>query len=105
MHVRPETHVISQVPADVIRIVIDRDLIGVPQPVAAVADVHRGNAEVEPAEPEAAWTSAAQPPNVPSADSAREPPVLERMIQVIPRIVRSAIVPDPFIAGSVYVRR
>src|ERR1700733_2249230 len=37
-------------------------------------------------------------------DAAGEVPVLEGMIQVIIRVVRAAVVPDPLVAGSMDVR-
>ncbi len=105
MNVSAEPHVVGQVPAHVIGIFIDHDLIAVPQPVAAVADVDRCHAEVESAKPEAAGTATSQPPDVPFAEATGEVPVLEGMIQVVARIVRPAIVADPFVAFRVYVRR
>ena len=41
VNVSAQTHVIGQVPADVIGIFVNYDLIAVPQPVAAEANVHR----------------------------------------------------------------
>ena len=38
------------------------------------------------------------------ADTAREVPVLKRMILMETRIIRAAIVSNPFVPGSMYVR-
>src|SRR5208337_255197 len=53
VNVSPQPHVIGEVPAEVIRILINHDLVRNPEPVIAKAVVVRGNAEVEAAKPEA----------------------------------------------------
>jgi len=105
MNVSAEPYVIRQVPANMIGIVIDYDVVAVPQPVAAIADIDRRNAEVESAKPEATGTAAGQPPRMTLTDAAGKVPVLEGMIQVVARIVGAAIVADPFVAFRVYVWR
>jgi hypothetical protein len=83
----------------VIGIFIDHDLIGIPQPVAAKTDVIRRNAEVESAKPKSPRPAARQVPHVASAETAREVPVLPRMVKMVVRIVAAGIVPDPLAVG------
>ena len=49
--------VIGEIPANVIRVFIDYDLIGVPVPAIAVTDVVRSHTKIETAKPEAAWSA------------------------------------------------
>jgi len=56
VNVGAKPYVIRQIPSDVVRIFVDHDLIRIPEPVTAEAEVIRGDAEVEPAEPETART-------------------------------------------------
>jgi hypothetical protein len=93
--VRPQPHVVGQVPADVIGVVINHNLVGIPQPVTAKAQIIWRDAEVKAAEPESRRTSSSQMPDVMRAKSAGEVPVLPRMIEMIVRIVLPGIVPDP----------
>jgi hypothetical protein len=105
VNVGSEAHVVSEVPTNVIGILIDHDLIVVPQPVAAEADVDRGHAEVEATKPKSTGPAAGQSPDVAFAEAAGEAPVLEGMIQMESRIILTAIVSNPFVAGRVDVRR
>jgi len=67
----------------VVRIVIDNNIVAVPQPVVAEADVIRGNAEIE---------------------AAGKASVLPGMIEVVVRIIGAGVVANP-LAVSVDVRR
>ena len=58
MDVSPKPRIVGQIPAIVIGIFVDDDRIGIPKPIAAVADVDRRHAEVEAIEPESRRTSA-----------------------------------------------
>src|SRR5271168_1537189 len=102
--VSPQPHVISQVPTHVIRIVINYNLIGIPQPIPAIPQIKRRDAEVEPAEPESRRSPSGQMPHMPATESARKVPVLPRMIQVVVRIVLPGIMSDP-LAIRMNVRR
>src|SRR5208337_4503258 len=96
VNVSAQSDVERQIPADVVGIVVNHDLVSVPHPVVAVTVVIRGNAEIETAEPEAIASSAGQMPNVPAANSARKVPVLPRVVEVIVAISRAGFVADPF---------
>ena len=99
MNVGAQPHVERQIPADVVRVVVNHDLVIVPQPVVAEAVIIRGNAEIETAEPEAVASSTAQPPNVAAANSSRKVPVLPRVIEVVVGVPRTGFVSDPFAVG------
>jgi hypothetical protein len=92
-------NVISEVPAIVIRILVDHDLIGAPVPGIAESEVHGSDGEVETAKPEALSIAAGNAPYVALAETAVEVAVLPGMIQVIVRIIGAGIVADPFIVG------
>src|SRR5260370_42363256 len=76
MRVSAEPHVVCEIPSFVIRIVINHDLIAVPQPIAGVIVVIRCNAEVKTAEPEAIPATAAEPEDVPAPNPARKTAML-----------------------------
>jgi hypothetical protein len=78
----------------VIRILVNHDLVGIPQPVTAIAQVERRDAEVEASEPESRRASSCQVPDVMRTESAGEMAVLPGMIEVVMRIVAAGIVAD-----------
>ena len=53
-----EPGVVGEVPAGVVRIFVDDDLVGVPKPAVNIAKVVRSYAEVEASKPEAGWAAA-----------------------------------------------
>src|ERR1017187_1862988 len=94
VHVRAESRVIGQVPAVVVRILVDHNLVAVPEPVAHVAVLERRDLESKAAEPEyVLWTEA-----------SREPTVCPDVVQVVLGVVAPGIVSDPAIATGVDVR-
>ena len=84
-----EADVIGQVPAVVIGIVVDYDLVGGPIPVVTKTIVIGRHAEVEAAEPEALAVAAFDAPLMAAADAAGEAAMLPGMIEVIVRIIAS----------------
>src|ERR1700689_3647714 len=100
MHIRSESNVVGQVPALVIRIVIDDHIVRIPQPAVAEANVIGRHAEVEAAEPEASRSAAGQPPAMIRPKAARKMPMLKRMVQVIVRIVLARVVAYPVIVAA-----
>src|SRR5271167_1459087 len=57
MDVGSEAHVVGQVPAIVVRILVDNDVVAGPIPITAESKVDRGNAPVPSAKPEPAWAA------------------------------------------------
>jgi len=98
VHVSPQANVIRQVPAHVVGIFVDHDVIPGPIPVTAESQIRIGNREIEAVEPEPRRAAAAQMPPVGGTESATEMAVLPRMIDMESRIVLAGIVPDPGLA-------
>jgi hypothetical protein len=90
-----QANVICQVITDVIRVIVDHDLIRIPSPVVAETNVVLSHAEVETAEPEAAWASSSQPPDVPWAEASPKMSMFPGTIEVIVRIATAGIVANP----------
>ncbi len=97
--VRAGARVVGEIQTIVIRIFVNHDLIAVPQPVPAEAEIRRPDRPVEVIEPEAIWTAASQSEHVTLSDSACKAAMFERMVDVKTRIVLARIVADPFIIG------
>lgn len=103
MDVGSQPHVISQVVAYIVGIVIDDDVIAIPDPIIHVNDVRVRNLEEEPAKTKAVRIAAAQSPYMPSADRSGKVSVLPRMVEVEARIV--PFMPDPTIVLGMDVGR
>jgi len=99
VHIGPQSHVVGKVPADVIGVLVNDDLIGIPEPIIAEADIIRCDAKVEPAKPETTRTAACKAPAMAGAKAAREMSVLPRVIDVVVRIATAGVVADPLIAA------
>ena len=82
-----------------IRVFVDDDVITIPEPAITEADIHRGDAEVEAAEPKATGAASRQVPDMASTEAACEAPVLLGMIEVVVRIVAPGVVADPLAVG------
>ena len=82
VHVGPKAHVISQVPSDVVGVLVNDDLVAGPVPAVAIGNFSRSDTEIESAEPEAAWAAARQVPYVPGAKAATEVSVFPGMVKV-----------------------
>ena len=104
MDVGAEPDIVGEVPADVVGVFKNRDVVAVPEPVVAVSDIKGGDAEVEATEPEAAGTATGQTPDMASTEAAAEVAMLPGMIEVEPGIIASLIVADP-LAVVVDMRR
>ena len=102
MHIDAEAHVIGQIPADVVRILVDDDFIRVPEPAVAESYVGSRDIPVPSIEPEPAGSAACEPPNVPGAKAAGKVTVRPRIVEMVARIVGAGIVTNPGI--SIHVR-
>ncbi|MFZ1005926.1 MAG: hypothetical protein WAN65_03760 [Candidatus Sulfotelmatobacter sp.] len=78
---------------------VDDDVVAVPEPVAAEADVVGSDAKVEAAKPETVGSAAAEVPDVPAPETASEVAVLPGMVEVVVNIVMAGIVANPFAVG------
>src|SRR5580693_308751 len=86
VHVSPKTHVVSQVPAIVVGIFVDHDVVPTPVPITAEAHIIRGDTEIEATEPKSARPASREMPDVSAAKTAGKTTVLKRMVHVIVRI-------------------
>ncbi len=103
VNIASQPNVVSKVPAHVIGVFIDHNLIGIPKPVVTKPHIVRGNAKVVTAEPEASRTAARQPPNMPSPESASKVPMLPGMIEMVVHVVPAGVMTDP-LAVRMHVR-
>ena len=93
--VRTEPRVVRQVPAFVVGVLINDDLIVVPVPVVHETVVIRRHAKKEAVEPEAVSRAAFESELVTRAEAAGEATVFKGSIEVVVRIVAPGIVSDP----------
>jgi hypothetical protein len=98
-----ETGVVRQVPADVVRVIVDGDLIAVPEPVVDEAVVVRRYAEIESVEPKTISVAAFEPELVSASNSSRVATVFKGVIEVIVGIIAARIMSNPMVV-IVYVR-
>lgn len=103
VYVCAQPNVVGQIPADVVRIVIDDDVVAVPIPIAAITHIVGCNREEKAANAEAPRAAAAQSPYVAATDSSREATVLPRMVEVIMHVRSAGIVPDPTVVLGMHV--
>jgi hypothetical protein len=96
MSVRAEARVVGQVKAIVIGIFVEHDLVGIPVPVAHVAVIVFGDAEIIAAEPEPTRSATTQAKSVVRAKAAAEVTVFPRVVDVIVRIASPRAMTDPF---------
>ena len=95
MNVGAQADVIREIPADVVRIIVDHDVVAIPVPVVAVSGVEGSHAEEVAAEPEPAGASTNQPPAVVRAESTFEVTVLPGVLEVKACVFASPIMADP----------
>ena len=82
-----------------IRVVINHDLIGIPEPVGDIRIIVREDAKVETSEPEAVRTSAFETKNMARPEATREPAVFPGMIQVKAGVIAARVVAHPLTVG------
>jgi hypothetical protein len=99
VNVSAESDVVGEVPAVMVWVVVDCDLVGAPVPVVAEAVVSGGHIEIETAEPEALAVATFDAPHVALADASGEAAMLPGMIKVIVGMVAAGIVAYPLIVG------
>jgi hypothetical protein len=90
-----EPDVVGQIPAVVIGILVDRDVVTVPVPVIAVVIVVGRDLEIRALEPEALAVPSLEAVNVVGAEAEGEASVLPGTINAVVRIVATGIVADP----------
>ena len=104
MDIGAEAGVIREVPAWVIGIVVQHDVIAVPQPIVGVVVVVRRDAPEITSEPETVAASAFDAINVIAANFAAEVSVFPNVVLVVTSIVAASVMADPLIVLSMNVR-
>src|SRR5580704_11612542 len=99
MNVGAQPGVVSQVPAIVIRVLIDHDIVAIPQPVIDEVVIVRSDGEVEAAKPETLPVSSPKMENMARTEAAGKVSMFPGMIDMVVGIVTARIVSDPFIVG------
>ena len=92
-----KANVVGEIPAIVVGIVVDHDLVAVPIPIVAVGIVIGCDAEIEAAEPEAFAIAAGDAPDVAAANAPGEAAMLPDTIEMIVGIIAAGIVADPLV--------
>jgi len=88
----------------VIWVVVQHDVVAVPQPVVGVVVVIGSHAPVKAAEPEAVSAPAFDAINVIATNFAAETSVFPNVVLMIVGVVAAPVMTDPVIAFSMYVR-
>lgn len=104
MNIGAQSDVVRKIPANVVRIVVDHNVIGIPEPVIAVIIIIRSDREEPAANGKAFGVSAMDPPDVPRTDCTGEMAMLPRMVEVVVHVIASAVMADPVIVLGVNVR-
>jgi hypothetical protein len=99
VHIDAEACVVGEIVAGIVRIGIEDDVVGVPVPAVAVGDVSCSDAEEESAEAEAGGTSAAETPDLASADCSWEVSVLPGMVEVVAGVIGGNVADPAIVAG------
>jgi hypothetical protein len=87
VHVGPQPDVVSQIVAHIIRIVVNHDVIAVPEPVIDISKIGVCDREVETAKTKAVRIASTQPPNMSCTNGAGKVPVLPRTVKMVTRVM------------------
>ena len=99
MHVRAQPDVIREIPANMVWIFIDHDVVAVPEPIAAIDNVVWGDAEEEASKPETARPAALNPEDMAFTKTAPETSVRPRVIKAVVGIISARIMSNPLVVG------
>src|ERR1700733_7061637 len=95
MRISAESHIVGKVPAWVIRVFIDDNLIGIPQPVRTESEIGRSNRPEPPVKPEPARSTSSEYPGVFGSKAAVEVAMLKGLVKMICRVVGAGIMTNP----------
>src|ERR1017187_5405364 len=102
--VRTQPRVVCQIPARMVGVLVDDNLIAVPVPAHHDVVIVRGDVPVEIVEPEAFPVSSRHHEYMLRSKAPGEVSVCPRRIDVEMRVVGATIMPDPFVVLGVNVR-
>jgi hypothetical protein len=97
VNVSSQPDVVGEIPACILGIIVDYDVVAAPIPVVDEAQIHGANAPEEAVETEPIRTTAAQMPDVVASDAAVKAAMFERAIQVV--IYTCAVMSHPLATG------
>ena len=104
MSVRAQPRVVGKIPANMVWILVDHDLIASPVPTRNDVEIVRGDIPVEIIEPEALRVSSRKHEYMLRSKTAAEMSVCPWLSEMVMRIGSATIVPNPFIVLRVNVR-
>jgi hypothetical protein len=102
VNVGAEPGVVGKIPARMVRIFVDNDLVGVPEPAVDIGQVVGSYAEVEASKPEAGRAAAAQTPDMRRTKAAGEVSVLPGMVEMVVGVVGAGFVAYPVVFIDVW---
>jgi hypothetical protein len=83
VNVGSESGVVGEIPAWVVGIVINDDVVPVPVPVIGISEIERGDAEIETVEPETVGSASAEVPYMARTEACRKAAVFPGMVNVV----------------------
>src|SRR5258707_4532483 len=95
MNVCSRSGVVGQIPARMVRVVIDNDGVAIPEPVADVGVIEWSNTEEETVKPETLPAAASQVELVLTPKASGKAPMLPGPLEMKTMIVASKVVSDP----------
>lgn len=104
MNVNAKSHVVGQIVAGVIRIIVQHNLIAIPIPSIAESSIVWRNAEEVAAETKALRSTAAQVPYVAAPDTALEAAMFPGTVYMVVGIIAASVMTYP-LTVVVHVRR
>ena len=96
MNVGAQAYVVGEIPAIVVGIFVNHDVVAVPIPVIGVGKVKRGDAEVEATKPETPGIPTLDAPTMSTAEATLKAAVLPRVVLAKAVIIPPHVVPNPF---------
>src|ERR1700722_17849332 len=97
MYIGAEANVVGQIPANMVGILVDHNLIRIPEPIIAECQIGRSHRPIPAIEPEPARSSTANSPHVTGTKPASKVAMLPWLIEMVVRIAGAGIVPNPLL--------
>jgi len=104
MGVGAGTDVVGEVPAGVVRVVVEDDVVAIPEPVVSVVVIVWGDGPEEAAKSEVIAAAAFEAVNVVAANFTSEMAVFPGVVLMIVSIATAGVMADPVIVAIVDVR-
>jgi hypothetical protein len=81
----------------VVRVIVDHDLIAIPEPIVAVAVIGLRNTEEESTKPKTLWAASRKAEDMTLTDAPGKSSMFERPVEMVPRIIAARVMPDPLV--------